>query len=128
MARFLPTEKIVSGHLVIWFSDRLCKGLDEKTANKQDILRRFVYEVFYTAQTTLPCFLRAFAGSVDYREISREIARQFIRTERCPMGPTEFDFREIKVLIVNDSRSMRAIVRSILMQLGCAFADDGNFR
>ena len=44
------------------------------------------------------------------------------------MGPTEFDFREIKVLIVNDSQSMRAIVRSILTQLGCAFADDGNFR
>ena len=34
------------------------------------------------------------------------------------MGPTEFDFREIKVLIIDDSRSMRAIVRSILMQLG----------
>jgi len=119
MARFRPTEKIVSGLLVIWFSDRLYnrldKGLDGKTANKQDILRRFVSEVFCTAQTTLPCFLRAFAGSVDYREISREIARQFIRTERCPMGPTEFDFREIKVLVVDDSRSIRAIVRSILM-------------
>ena len=35
------------------------------------------------------------------------------------MGSIEFDFREIKVLIIDDSRSMRAIVRSILMQLGC---------
>ena len=35
------------------------------------------------------------------------------------MGTAEIDFREIKVLIIDDSRHMRLIIKSILVGLGC---------
>lgn len=31
----------------------------------------------------------------------------------------EFDFRDIKVMIIDDSRHMRLIIKSLLIQLGC---------
>lgn len=35
------------------------------------------------------------------------------------MQSTEIDFREIKVLLIDDSRHMRLIIKSILLALGC---------
>jgi PleD family two-component response regulator len=35
------------------------------------------------------------------------------------MKSTEIDFREIKVLLIDDSRHMRLIIKSILLGLGC---------
>jgi len=40
------------------------------------------------------------------------------------MGAREFDLLDTKILIIDDRRSMRAIVRSILSQLSCLFIRD----
>lgn len=40
------------------------------------------------------------------------------------MSDSKFDFREIKVLVIDDSRHMRLIIKSLLLQIGCKYIRD----